>query len=229
MSHRTRRAHGATLVAAALAATLTLTACADDEAAQDTVSSTQVTAAEDAPQGQADDRIGVQRKTFEVEEVDPVESDKTNGERVEDPAMELSYKWQGTAYSADGGAIVVVAITNESDAPLPLARVLVPDRDSGSLLVLAILAKKDATGFLAEFHGLARDVVAVPMTGETPQWPPTEIASIAEAAGFRAKVAAGIEPALSGPTLSTPKSSAQAIEPPPAPRVSTWIIGMPIR
>ena len=55
MSHRTRRAHGATLVAAALAATLTLTACADDEAAQDTVSSTQVTAAEDAPQGQADD------------------------------------------------------------------------------------------------------------------------------------------------------------------------------
>lgn len=119
MSHRTRHAHGATLVAAALAATLTLTACADDEAAQDTVSSTQVTAAEDAPQGQADDRIGVQRKTFEVEEVDPVESDKTNGERVEDPAMELSYKWQGTAYSADGGSIVVVAITNESDAPMP--------------------------------------------------------------------------------------------------------------
>ena len=62
MSHRTRHAHGATLVAAALAATLTLTACADDEAAQDTVSSTQVTAAEDAPQGQADDRIGVQAR-----------------------------------------------------------------------------------------------------------------------------------------------------------------------
>ena len=33
MSHRTRRAQGATLVVAAIAATLTLTACADDEVA----------------------------------------------------------------------------------------------------------------------------------------------------------------------------------------------------
>ena len=118
MSHRTRRPKAA-LTAAALAAALALSACADAEMGEDTISSTQVTAAEDAPQGQADDRIGVQRKPFEVNEADPVVSDKTNGDRVKDPAMELSYKWQGSSYAPNGGSVVVVAITNESDAPLP--------------------------------------------------------------------------------------------------------------
>ena len=118
MSHRTRRPKAA-LAAAALAAALTLPACADAEMGEDTVSSIQVTAAEDAPQGQADDRIGVQRKPFEVNEADPLVSDEINGERVKDPAMELSYKWQGSSYAPNGGSVVVVAITNESDAPLP--------------------------------------------------------------------------------------------------------------
>jgi len=118
MSHRTRRPKAA-LTAAALAAALALSACADAEMGEDTISSTQVTAAEDAPQGQADDRIGVQRKPFKVNEADPVVSDKTNGDRVKDPAMELSYKWQGSSYAPNGGSVVVVAITNESDAPLP--------------------------------------------------------------------------------------------------------------
>ena len=118
MSHRTRRPKAA-LAAAALAAALALSACADAEMGEDTISSTQVTAAEDAPQGQADDRIGVQRKPFEVNEADPLVSDEINGERVKDPAMELSYKWQGSSYAPNGGSVVVVAITNESDAPLP--------------------------------------------------------------------------------------------------------------
>ena len=118
MSHRTRRPKAA-LAAAALAAAFALSACADVQLGEDTISSTQVTAAEDAPQGQADDRIGVQRKPFEVNEADPVVSDKTNGDRVKDPAMELSYKWQGSSYAPNGGSVVVVAITNESDAPLP--------------------------------------------------------------------------------------------------------------
>jgi len=118
MSHRTRRPKAA-LAATALAAALALSACADAEMGEDTISSTQVTAAEDAPQGQADDRIGVQRKPFEVNEADPLVSDETDGDRVKDPAMELSYKWQGSSYAPNGGSVVVVAITNESDAPLP--------------------------------------------------------------------------------------------------------------
>ena len=118
MSHRTRRPKAA-LAAAALAAAFALSACADAQLGEDTISSTQVTAAEDAPQGQADDRIGVQRKPFEVNEADPLVSDEIDGERVKDPAMELSYKWQGSSYAPNGGSVVVVAITNESDAPLP--------------------------------------------------------------------------------------------------------------
>ena len=49
MSHRTRRPKAA-LAATALAAALALSACADAEMGEDTVSSTQVTAVEDAPQ-----------------------------------------------------------------------------------------------------------------------------------------------------------------------------------
>ena len=36
-------------------------------------------------------------------------------------------------------------------------------------------------------------------------------------------------PALRGPTSSMPKAFRWAIEPPPAPSVSTWIIGTPMR
>lgn len=55
---------------------------------------------------------------FEVSEADPVVSDKVTGERVEDPAMELSYKWQGSSYTPNG-SVIVVAVTNESDVPMP--------------------------------------------------------------------------------------------------------------
>lgn len=56
---------------------------------------------------------------FEVQHVEPVVTNEIKGERVKDPAMQLSYKWQGTSFAPGGGTVVVVAITNESDAPMP--------------------------------------------------------------------------------------------------------------
>ena len=95
--------------------------------------------------------------------------------------------WLDGGHNRDGARAVAAAMADiEERSPAPL------------VLVLAMLAKKDAGGFLAEFRGLARDVVAVPMTGETPQRPPEEIAALAEDAGFRAKVAPDLEGALRG-------------------------------
>lgn len=63
--------------------------------------------------------LGLPEKEFAVAEVEPSATNEIKGDRVEDPAMELSYKWQGTSYAPGGGSVVVVAITNESDAPMP--------------------------------------------------------------------------------------------------------------
>lgn len=63
--------------------------------------------------------IGRPAEAFHMESVAPSATNEIKGERVEDPAMELSYKWQGTSSAPGGGAVVVVAITNESEAPLP--------------------------------------------------------------------------------------------------------------
>ncbi len=57
-------------------------------------------------------------KEFEVAEVEPLVTKEIKGERVKDPAMPLSYKWQGTRY-APNGSVAYVAVTNESDVPMP--------------------------------------------------------------------------------------------------------------
>ena len=90
-----------------LVTTLTLGGCVSED---DTATSTdiEVTTPTGAPQPE-----------FHQEQVDPVTSTEITGERVDDPKMELSYKWQGSSYAPNGGSVVVVAITNESDAPLP--------------------------------------------------------------------------------------------------------------
>ena len=62
---------------------------------------------------------GAPAPEFKADEVDPVVTDKLNGDRVEDPAMDLSYKWQGTSAAPGGGTVVVVAVTNESEVPMP--------------------------------------------------------------------------------------------------------------
>ena len=93
--------------------------------------------------------------------------------------------WLDGGHNRDGARAVAAAMADlEERSPAPL------------VLVLAMLAKKDAAGFLAEFHGLAREVVAVPMKGETPQWPPHDIVALAEEAGFRSRTAPGLVRAL---------------------------------
>jgi dihydrofolate synthase/folylpolyglutamate synthase len=101
-------------------------------------------------------------------------------------APDGSELWLDGGHNRDGARAVAAAMADlEERSPAPL------------VLVFAIMAKKDVSGFLAEFRGLARDIVAVPMVSETPQWEPATVAHLAEEAGFRARVAPGVEEALS--------------------------------
>lgn len=120
MIHRLR---STLAVAVTLAAGLVLAACGDDDHAMGSGASgetTQVEASEAAPQGEGGHEIGVHRPGFQTNQVEPLVTDQLDGERVKDPGMELSYKWQGTSTAPGGGSIVVVAVTNNSDAPLPV-------------------------------------------------------------------------------------------------------------
>ena len=53
------------------------------------------------------------------------------------------------------------------------------------VLIVGMLGTKDADGFLAQFLGLAREVIAVPITGQIAARPAEEVAAIA--AGGRAR------------------------------------------
>ena len=64
------------------------------------------------------------------------------------------------------------------------------------ILVSAMLATKDALAYLGEFKGLARELIAVPMSSQMAAHPAQELASIAARAGLRSSVAAGVEAAL---------------------------------
>lgn len=107
MSHRT----STRLAAVLLAATLPLAACVDESDTKVGETSEDLEESVEAKENE--------KPSFNVEETDPKVTDKITGESVEDPAMELSYKWQGTS-SSGNGSVVVVAVTNKSDAPMPV-------------------------------------------------------------------------------------------------------------
>jgi dihydrofolate synthase/folylpolyglutamate synthase len=66
------------------------------------------------------------------------------------------------------------------------------------VLVVGLLGTKDAEGFLRNFVGLARTLIAVPIAGQMAARPAEEVAQIAVEVGLDAHVASGIEAALEG-------------------------------
>jgi dihydrofolate synthase/folylpolyglutamate synthase len=93
--------------------------------------------------------------------------------------------WLDGGHNQDGGRAVAAAMADlEERSPAPL------------VLVAAMLATKDAESYLGEFKGLARELIAVPMASQMAARPAEDLASIANRAGLRSTVAAGIEAAL---------------------------------
>jgi dihydrofolate synthase / folylpolyglutamate synthase len=106
--------------------------------------------------------------------------------------------WLDGGHNADGGRIVAAAL---ADLEERVSRPLV--------LVVGMLSTKDTEGFLRNFTGLARALVAVPMGGEK-GLAPDALAAAAQRIGLAAQTAGSIEDAL---------DMVRALELSPPPRV----------
>jgi dihydrofolate synthase/folylpolyglutamate synthase len=93
--------------------------------------------------------------------------------------------WLDGGHNAEGGRVVAAAL---GDLEERVSRPLV--------VIVGMMANKDAAGFLANFAGLTRHIMAVAIPDQANAMPPARLADAARALGMRVEIAAGIEPAL---------------------------------
>ena len=98
------------------------------------------------------------------------------------PGSEL---WLDGGHNAEGGRVAAAAL---GDLEERVSRPLV--------LIVGMMANKDAAGFLANFAGLTRHIIAVEIPGRDNAMPPDRLADAARALGMRVDFAAGVEAAL---------------------------------
>jgi dihydrofolate synthase/folylpolyglutamate synthase len=111
------------------------------------------------------------------------------------PESEL---WLDGGHNADGGRVIAAALADlEEHVSRPL------------VLIVGMLSTKDSAGFLRNFSGLARRVIAVPIHQEK-ALPPAALADIARSVGIPAMAASDVESAL---------ALAATLDLAPAPRV----------
>jgi dihydrofolate synthase/folylpolyglutamate synthase len=100
-------------------------------------------------------------------------------------APEGSELWLDGGHNPDGGRALAAAMADlEERSAAPL------------VLVVGMLGTKDADGFLRNFSGLARELIAVPVTGQIAARPPEEVAELARRIGLTNSVRPGVEAAL---------------------------------
>jgi dihydrofolate synthase/folylpolyglutamate synthase len=93
--------------------------------------------------------------------------------------------WLDGGHNAEGGRVAAAALGD------------LEERVSRPLVVIAgMMANKDAGAFLANFAGLTRHIIAVPIPDRDNAMPPDRLADAARALGMRVENAAGIEAAL---------------------------------
>ena len=93
--------------------------------------------------------------------------------------------WLDGGHNADGGRVVAAALGDlEERVPRPL------------VIVAGMMANKDAVGFLANFTGLTRHVIAVPIPDSKSAMPPHLLADAARGLGLRVDLADGVPSAL---------------------------------
>ncbi|MGB8399764.1 bifunctional folylpolyglutamate synthase/dihydrofolate synthase [Bradyrhizobium sp.] len=93
--------------------------------------------------------------------------------------------WLDGGHNVEGGRVAAAALGD------------LEERVSRPLVVIAgMMANKDAAGFLANFAGLTRHIMAVPIPGRDNSMPPERLADAARAFGMRVEIAAGVAAAL---------------------------------
>jgi dihydrofolate synthase/folylpolyglutamate synthase len=98
--------------------------------------------------------------------------------------------WLDGGHNAEGGRAVAAALGDlEERVPRPL------------VLIVGMLATKDSAGFLRNFAGLARRIIAVPIPDQENTLPQNALADAALAAGLPAEAHDSIEDALASVRL----------------------------
>ncbi|NVN88432.1 MAG: bifunctional folylpolyglutamate synthase/dihydrofolate synthase [Rhodopseudomonas sp.] len=105
--------------------------------------------------------------------------------------------WLDGGHNADGGRVAAAAL---GDLEERVSRPLV--------VIVGMLGNKDAAGFLGNFAGLTRHIIAVPIPGRADAMPPEQLADAARALGMRVELASCVDVALA-------KLAALAYEVPP--------------
>jgi dihydrofolate synthase/folylpolyglutamate synthase len=93
--------------------------------------------------------------------------------------------WLDGGHNPDGGRALAAAmgdLEERSAAPV--------------VLIVGMLGTKDADGFLRNFVGLARELIAVPIPGQMAARPAEEVAAIADRVGLTNSIAPSVEAAL---------------------------------
>ncbi|MEW6453043.1 MAG: folylpolyglutamate synthase/dihydrofolate synthase family protein [Pseudomonadota bacterium] len=107
--------------------------------------------------------------------------------------------WLDGGHNADGGRALAAALGDlEERVPRPL------------VLIVGMLATKDSAGFLRNFSGIARRIIAVPIPNQEKTLSGETVAEAARAAGI---------PAESRATLHDALAAAHALQLMPAPRI----------
>jgi dihydrofolate synthase/folylpolyglutamate synthase len=93
--------------------------------------------------------------------------------------------WLDGGHNAEGGRVAAAAL---GDLEERVSRPLV--------VIVGMMANKDASGFLANFAGLTRHIMAVPIPDRDDAMPPDRLADAARALGMRVENSASVEAAL---------------------------------
>ena len=93
--------------------------------------------------------------------------------------------WLDGGHNAEGGRVAAAAL---GDLEERVSRPLV--------VIVGMMANKDASAFLANFAGLTRHIMAVPIPGRDNAMPPERLADAARALGMRVEISASVDAAL---------------------------------
>jgi dihydrofolate synthase/folylpolyglutamate synthase len=94
--------------------------------------------------------------------------------------------WLDGGHNAEGGRVVAAAL---GDLEERVSRPLV--------VIVGMMANKDASAFLANFAGLTRHIIVVPIPDQDKAMAPSDLANAARALGMRVEIADGVATAVS--------------------------------
>ena len=115
----------------------------------------------------------------------------TSGKLV-DQAPRDSELWLDGGHNVDGGRVAAAALGDlEERLPRPL------------VVIVGMMGNKDAKGFLANFAGLTRHIIVVPIPDSENAMRPDVLADAARALGMRAETADSVAAALQSLTRLT--------------------------